>query len=151
MAKLNGELRIMNWIVSWVIYYIPTLCLSGTELQSWSNADIVVWVLIPGIKSSRSEHSHSFEILFSSEMQIDATQRKEATKAMTETFYAAIFGYDEVRSVHTCWRVLYATCLWLITHIIYYTIDCISLSDAGIDIGAFRFLRRCQSTLSTKS
>lgn len=28
-------------------------------------------------------------------MGIDATQRKEATKAMTETFYAAIFGYDE--------------------------------------------------------
>uniref|UniRef100_A0A8C6UIV4 Ubiquinol-cytochrome c reductase complex assembly factor 1 n=1 Tax=Neogobius melanostomus TaxID=47308 RepID=A0A8C6UIV4_9GOBI len=28
-------------------------------------------------------------------MGIDASQRKEATKAMTETFYAAIFGYDE--------------------------------------------------------
>ncbi|XP_051271354.1 ubiquinol-cytochrome-c reductase complex assembly factor 1 isoform X2 [Dicentrarchus labrax] len=26
---------------------------------------------------------------------VDATHRKEATKAMTETFYAAIFGYDE--------------------------------------------------------
>lgn len=30
-------------------------------------------------------------------MQIDAIHRKEAMKAMTETFYAAIFGYDEVR------------------------------------------------------
>uniref|UniRef100_A0A3Q2NTL6 Ubiquinol-cytochrome c reductase complex assembly factor 1 n=1 Tax=Fundulus heteroclitus TaxID=8078 RepID=A0A3Q2NTL6_FUNHE len=28
-------------------------------------------------------------------MGIDATHRKEAMKAMTETFYAAIFGYDE--------------------------------------------------------
>lgn len=30
-------------------------------------------------------------------LQIDAIHRKEAMKAMTETFYAAIFGYDEVR------------------------------------------------------
>ncbi|MED6282309.1 hypothetical protein CHARACLAT_030811 [Characodon lateralis] len=28
-------------------------------------------------------------------LQIDAILRKEAMKAMTETFYAAIFGYDE--------------------------------------------------------
>lgn len=32
-------------------------------------------------------------------IQIDATHRKEATKMMTETFYAAIFGYDEVRDI----------------------------------------------------
>jgi len=30
--------------------------------------------------------------------QIDALHRKEGMKAMTETFYAALFGYDEVRS-----------------------------------------------------
>lgn len=29
-------------------------------------------------------------------MQIDAIQRKESMKVMIETFYAAIFGYDEV-------------------------------------------------------
>lgn len=29
--------------------------------------------------------------------QIDAVQRKETMKAMTENFYAAMFGYDEVR------------------------------------------------------
>lgn len=29
--------------------------------------------------------------------QIDAIQRKESMKVMTETFYAALFGYDEVR------------------------------------------------------
>lgn len=29
-------------------------------------------------------------------VQVDATHRKEALKAMTETFYAALFGYDEV-------------------------------------------------------
>lgn len=34
--------------------------------------------------------------LFCLMMQVDATNRKEATKVMPETFYAAIFGYDEV-------------------------------------------------------
>lgn len=29
--------------------------------------------------------------------QVDASHRKEAMKVMTETFYAALFGYDEVR------------------------------------------------------
>ncbi|MEQ2210907.1 hypothetical protein XENOCAPTIV_021723, partial [Xenoophorus captivus] len=33
-------------------------------------------------------------------LQIDAILRKEAMKAMTETFYAAIFGYDEVREMN---------------------------------------------------
>lgn len=28
---------------------------------------------------------------------MDATHRKEALKAMTEMFYAALFGYDEVK------------------------------------------------------
>lgn len=30
-------------------------------------------------------------------IKIDATHRKEGLKVMTETFYAAIFGYDEVK------------------------------------------------------
>lgn len=29
--------------------------------------------------------------------QVDAIHRKEAMKLMTEMFYAALFGYDEVR------------------------------------------------------
>lgn len=32
-----------------------------------------------------------------SPVQVDAAHRKEAMKAMTEMFYAALFGYDEVK------------------------------------------------------
>ncbi|XP_029682093.1 ubiquinol-cytochrome c reductase complex assembly factor 1 [Takifugu rubripes] len=42
-------------------------------------------------------------------MGVDATHRKEALKAMTETFYAALFGYDE--GVLSDDRVL-AAALW---------------------------------------
>ncbi|KAM9410021.1 ubiquinol-cytochrome c reductase complex assembly factor 1 isoform 1-T1 [Pholidichthys leucotaenia] len=42
-------------------------------------------------------------------MGIEATQRKEAIKAMTETFYAAIFGYDEGILSDDC---ILAAALW---------------------------------------
>ncbi|XP_036805736.1 ubiquinol-cytochrome-c reductase complex assembly factor 1-like isoform X2 [Oncorhynchus mykiss] len=33
--------------------------------------------------------------------KIDAIHRKESMRAMTETFYAAIFGYDEMQFIDT--------------------------------------------------
>ncbi|XP_048878640.1 ubiquinol-cytochrome-c reductase complex assembly factor 1 [Brienomyrus brachyistius] len=42
-------------------------------------------------------------------MGIDAVERKESMKVMTETFYAALFGYDE--GILSCDRVL-AAALW---------------------------------------
>lgn len=46
-------------------------------------------------------------------IQVDAIHRKEAMKVMTETFYAALFGYDEVsfthRSINQCSQCSNAT------------------------------------------
>lgn len=70
-------------------------CTNGSKLSSSENLLLSQssWSWLPCFCQSCRFNAVVVSLLV---LQIDAVHRKEAMKAMTETFYAAIFGYDEV-------------------------------------------------------
>ncbi|XP_042260370.1 ubiquinol-cytochrome-c reductase complex assembly factor 1 [Thunnus albacares] len=81
-------------------------CTLPDTLNSWFLvAQLHVWMCLVRMRQEGREGKYMCRYIVHSMwedveqrskiMGIDATHRKEGTKAMTETFYAAIFGYDE--------------------------------------------------------
>lgn len=81
-------------------------CTLPDTLNSWFLvAQLHVWMCLVRMRQEGREGKYMCRYIVHSMwedveqrskiMGIDATHRKEGTKSMTETFYAAIFGYDE--------------------------------------------------------
>ncbi|CAI5686502.1 unnamed protein product [Oreochromis niloticus] len=87
-------------------------CTLPDTLNSWFLvAQLHVWMCLVRMRQEGREGKYMCRYIVHSMwedveqrskiMGIDAIHRKEAMKAMTETFYAAIFGYDETHSILT--------------------------------------------------
>ncbi|KAF1392311.1 hypothetical protein PFLUV_G00051480 [Perca fluviatilis] len=85
-------------------------CSSPDTLNSWFLvAQLHVWMCLVRMRQEGREGKYMCRYIVHSMwedveqrskiMGIDASHRKEGMKAMTETFYAAIFGYDEMQFI----------------------------------------------------